>query len=111
MLTLLMDQPVPEELRPDAGRTVLRGNATYGMERSPSPSRPDGNGRGTAGLNLPSEFGEPDSPAQGVKVRKEIAVIGSAIVAHATAVVCFPQHQEHAAQVVTLALRPSYTLL
>jgi len=64
-----------------------------------------------AGLNLPSEYGEPDSPAQGVKVRKEIAVIGSAIVAHAMAVVCLPQHQEHAAQIVKSALRSSYILL
>jgi len=55
MLTLLPDQGAPVELRPDARRRVLRGNATAGIGRSPCPSRDDGNSRGIAGLNLHSE--------------------------------------------------------
>jgi len=55
MLTLLPDQGAPVELRPDARRRVLRGNATAGIVQSPCPSRDDGNSRGMAGLNLHSE--------------------------------------------------------
>jgi len=35
MLTLLPDQGEPGELRPDAGRRVLRGNATLGIGKAP----------------------------------------------------------------------------
>ncbi len=93
------------------GLRIYDGNATPGIRhKSPSPGRPDGNGRGTAGLNLPSESGECDSPRQGVKVPKNNSrplYLSARQLSPCNGCGCYPQAQEHAARLATLALCPS----
>ena len=50
------------------------------IRRSHRANLADANAGGMASLNLPSESGEYDSPVQGVKVQKLMAVVGPASV-------------------------------